>query len=119
MALLSALTKAKDELVKLGYPEEVAENIVSGRLDMRSPAKAERQQSLYPDIFYTGTTSPDIINTPSSRNEIGTGISPQFLFGSESPALAASYAGKKKGRFPEESPTVYTFAIDTAGFDRL
>ena len=119
MALLSALTKAKDELVKLGYPEEVAENIVSGRLDMRSPAKAERQQSLYPDIFYTGTTSPDIINTPSSRNEIGTGISPQFLFGSESPALAASYAGKKQGRFPDESPTVYPFAIDTAGFDRL
>ena len=119
MALLSALAKARDELVKLGYPEEVAENIVSGRLDMRSPARSERQQDLNPDIFYTGTTSPDIINTPPSRTEIGTGISPQFLFGSESPALAASYAGKKQGRFADESPTIYPFAIDTTGFDRL
>jgi hypothetical protein len=119
MALLSALAKARDELVKLGYPEEVAENIVSGRLDMRSPARSERQQDLNPDIFYTGTTSPDIINTPPSRNEIGTGVSPQFLFGSKSPALAASYAGKKQGRFADESPTIYPFAIDTTGFDRL
>jgi len=119
MALLSAITKAVDELVQLGYPREVAERIVDGKLDMRPEARAERQQELYPDVFYTGTTSPDILDTPSSLNEIGTGVEPQFLYMSESPALAASYAGKKQGRFADESPTIYPFAVDTTGFDRL
>ena len=105
--------------IGLGRPEEVAERIAEGRLDMRPEAVAERQQDLFPDIFYTGTTSPDILDIPSSLNEIGTGAEPQFLYMSKSPALAASYSGKKQGRFADESPAVYPFGVDTTGFDRL
>lgn len=114
MALLSAITKAVDELVQLGYPREVAERIVDGTLDMRPEARAERQRELYPDVFYSGTTSPNITD-----NEV-TKTAPQFLYMSASPGLAASYAGRIKDNFPTyQAPSVYPFAVNTQGMDRV
>lgn len=94
-------------------PEEVAERIASGRLDMRPEAIAERREALFPETFYSGTTSPDIVEN------VPTNMAPQMLWASQSPGLAASYAGRKLGRRPDEAPTIYPLAVNTEGFDRL
>lgn len=94
-------------------PEEVAERIASGRLDMRPEAIAERREALFPETFYSGTTSPDIVEN------VPTNTAPQMLWASQSPGLAASYAGRKLGRRPDEAPTIYPLAVNTEGFDRL
>ena len=100
--------------IGLGRPEEVAERIAEGRLDMRPEAVAERQQALFPEIFYSGTTSPNILD-----NEV-TNTAPQFMYMSKSPGLAASYAGRMKDNFPTyQAPSVYPFAVNTQGMDRV
>jgi len=107
MALLSALTKAKDELVKLGYPEEVAENIVSGRLDMRTDAIIERQQDMFPTAaFHGGGDDIRVIdpNRVTSGKTANTGF-----FMSSSPVNAASYADRAGNIMP--------LAVDARGFD--
>jgi hypothetical protein len=114
MAIGSRLRGILDELIATGYPDEVAERIVDGTLDMRPGARAERQQDLFPEIFYSGTTSPNIID-----NEV-TNTAPQFLYMSRSPGLAASYAGRMKDNFPTyQAPSVYPFAVNTQGMDRV
>ena len=114
MAIGSRLRGILDELIATGYPDEVAERIVDGTLDMQPGARAERQQDLFPEIFYSGTTSPNIID-----NEV-TNTAPQFLYMSRSPGLAASYAGRMKDNFPTyQAPSVYPFAVNTQGMDRV
>lgn len=115
MAIGSRLRGIIDELIATGYPDQVAERIAKGDLDMRPEARAERQQELYPDIFYTGTTSPQIESVAPSVGE----QNPRFLWMSESPALAASYSGARQGKYATEAPTLYPLAVDTKGFDTL
>ena len=107
MALLSALTKARDELVKLGYPEEVAENIVSGRLDMRTDAIIERQQDLFPTTAFHGG-GDDIRVVDPNRITRGKTANTGF-FMSDSPVVAASYADRAGNIMP--------LAVDARGFD--
>jgi hypothetical protein len=107
MALLSALAKARDELVKLGYPEEVAENIVSGRLDMRTDAIVERQQDLFPTTAFHGG-GDDIRVVDPNRITRGKTANTGF-FMSDSPVVAASYA--------DRSGNIMPLAVDTRGFD--
>lgn len=101
------------DLLRLLRPEEVAERIASGKLDMRPEAVAERREALFPETFYSGSTSPDILENPP------TNMAPQYLWASESPGLAASYAGRRLNRRPDEAPTIYPLAVNTEGFDRL
>ena len=107
MALLSALAKARDELVKLGYPEEVAENIVSGRLDMRTDAIVERQQDLFPTTAFHGG-GDDIRVVDPNRITRGKTANTGF-FMSDSPVVAASYA--------DRSGNIMPLAVDARGFD--
>jgi len=117
MALGARAAGILDEIVRqigLGRPEEVAERIAEGRLDMRPEAVSERQRDLFPEIFYSGTTSPNILD-----NEV-TNTAPQFMYMSKSPGLAASYAGRMKDNFPTyQAPSVYPFAVNTQGMDRV
>jgi len=101
------------DLLRLLRPEEVAERIASGKLDMRPEAVAERREALFPETFYSGSTSPDILENPP------TIMGPQYLWASESPGLSASYSGKRIGRRPDEAPTIYPLAVNTEGFDRV
>ena len=101
------------DLLRLLRPEEVAERIASGKLDMRPEAVAERREALFPDTFYSGSTSPDILEN------LPTNMAPQYLWASKSPALAASYAGRRLNRRPDEAPTIYPLAVNTEGFDRV
>jgi len=113
MGILSTLFRSIDELIALGYPREVAARIASNKLDMRPEAVAERREALFPETFYSGSTSPDILeNAP-------TNMGPQYLWASESPGLAASYAGRRLNRRPDEAPTIYPLAVNTEGFDRV
>jgi hypothetical protein len=113
MGILSTLFRSIDELIALGYPREVAARIASNKLDMRPEAVAERREALFPETFYSGSTSPDILeNAP-------TNMAPQYLWASESPGLAASYAGRRLNRRPDEAPTIYPLAVNTEGFDRV
>ena len=101
------------DLLRLLRPEEVAERIASGKLDMRPEAVAERREALFPETFYSGSTSPDILENPP------TIMAPQYLWASESPGVASSYSGRRIGRRPDEAPTIYPLAVNTEGFDRV
>ena len=107
MALLSALAKAKDELVKLGYPEEVAERIVDGTLDMRTDAIIERQQDMFPTTAFHGG-GDDIRAVDPNRITRGKTANTGF-FMSSSPVNAASYADRAGNIMP--------LAVNTRGFD--
>lgn len=107
MALLSAITKAVDELVQFGYPREVAERIVDGKLDMRTDAIIERQQDMFPTTaFHGGGDDIRVIdpNRVTSGKTANTGF-----FMSSSPVNAASYADRAGNIMP--------LAVNTRGFD--
>lgn len=107
MALLSAITKAVDELVQLGYPREVAERIVDGKLDMRTDAIIERQQDMFPTTAFHGG-GDDIRAVDPNRVTSGKTANTGF-FMSSSPVNAASYADRAGNIMP--------LAVDTRGFD--
>ena len=107
MALLSALTKAVDELVQFGYPREVAERIVNGTLDMRTDAIIERQQDMFPTTAFHGG-GDDIRVVDPNRVTSGKTANTGF-FMSSSPVNAASYADRAGNIMP--------LAVDTRGFD--
>ena len=107
MALLSAITKAVDELVQLGYPREVAERIVDGKLDMRTDAIIERQQDMFPTTAFHGG-GDDIRVVDPNRVTSGKTANTGF-FMSSSPVNAASYADRAGNIMP--------LAVDTRGFD--
>ena len=101
MALLSAITKAVDELVQFGYPREVAERIVDGKLDMRTDAIIERQQDMFPTTAFHGG-GDDIRVVDPNRVTSGKTANTGF-FMSSSPVNAASYADRAGNIMPPRS----------------
>jgi len=90
MALLSALTKAVDELVQFGYPREVAERIVSGDLPMDTASRMQRAEGMGfdpSDVQYHGT-DVDI----KSFIESGDGTLGPGVYTAPNPAVASEYA---------------------------
>ena len=77
MALLSALTKAVDELVQFGYPREVAERIVSGDLPMDTASRMQRAEGMGfdpTDVQYHGTEADITQFRPSAKGKMGPGV---------------------------------------------
>ena len=77
MALLSALTKAVDELVQFGYPREVAERIVSGDLPMDTASRMQRAEAMGfdpTDVQYHGTEADITQFRPSAKGKMGPGV---------------------------------------------
>ena len=107
MGLLDAIAA----LVRAGFPEETAQKIASGDLDMRLPARLERQQDLFPTTAYHGG-SDDILNIDVDRASTGKTRQTGF-FMSENPVIASSYAGLPSG----SSDNVLPLAVNTRGFD--
>ena len=91
MALLSALTKAVDELVQFGYPREVAERIVSGDLPMDTASRMQRAEAMGfdpTDVQYHGTEADITEFRPSAKGKMGPGV-----YTTPSPSKASVFAG--------------------------
>ena len=91
MALLSALTKAVDELVQFGYPREVAERIVSGDLPMDTASRMQRAEAMGfdpTDVQYHGTEADITSFIPSASGKMGPGV-----YTTPSPSKASVFAG--------------------------
>jgi len=91
MALLSALTKAVDELVQFGYPREVAERIVSGDLPMDTASRMQRAEAMGfdpTDVQYHGTEADITQFRPSAKGKMGPGV-----YTTPSPSKASVFAG--------------------------
>ena len=91
MALLSALTKAVDELVQFGYPREVAERIVSGDLPMDTASRMQRAEGMGfdpTDVQYHGTEADITQFRPSAKGKMGPGV-----YTTPSPSKASVFAG--------------------------
>lgn len=107
MAIGSRLRGIIDELIATGFPDQVAERIAKGDLDMRPEAISERQQDMFPTTAFHGggddirVVDPDRITSGKTAN---TGF-----FMSDSPVVAASYADRAGNIMP--------LAVDTRGFD--
>jgi hypothetical protein len=103
MALLSAITKAVDELVQLGYPREVAERIVSGDLPMDTASRMQRAEAMGfdpSDVQYHGTKAYFTEFAPSEFGNVGPGI-----YMSTNPEVASGYASRNLYN-PEEGAQV-------------
>jgi len=107
MAIGSRLRGIIDELIATGYPDQVAERIAKGDLDMRTDAIIERQQDMFPTAaFHGGGDDIRVIdpNRVTSGKTANTGF-----FMSSSPVNAASYADRAGNIMP--------LAVDARGFD--
>ncbi len=107
MALLSAITKAVDELVQFGYPREVAERIASGDLPMDTASRMQRAETMGfdpADVQYHGTSSNFTEFTPSTVGNLGAGVyaTPDPLNASNRAALIRF----RKDLNPNASPNV-------------
>lgn len=103
MALLSAITKAVDELVQLGYPREVAERIASGDLPMDTASRMQRAEAMGfgpSDVQYHGTKADFTEFAPSDFGNVGPGI-----YMSSNPEVASGYASRTLYN-PEEGAQV-------------
>jgi hypothetical protein len=107
MAIGARLRGILDELIATGYPEQVAERIAKGDLDMRPEAIIERQEDLYPTTAFHGG-GDDIRIVDPNRVTSGKTANTGF-FMSSSPVNAASYADRAGNIMP--------LAVDTRGFD--
>jgi len=107
MAIGSRLRGIIDELIATGYPDEVAERIVDGTLDMRTDAIIERQQDMFPTTAFHGG-GDDIRAVDPNRITRGKTANTGF-FMSSSPVNAASYADRAGNIMP--------LAVNTRGFD--
>ena len=107
MAIGSRLRGILDELIATGYPDEVAERIVDGTLDMRTDAIIERQQDMFPTTAFHGG-GDDIRAVDPNRITRGKTANTGF-FMSSSPVNAASYADRAGNIMP--------LAVNTRGFD--
>ena len=90
MALLSAITKAVDELVQLGYPREVAERIASGDLPMDTASRMQRAEAMGfdpSDVQYHGTLADIKSFIESPDGALGAGV-----YTTNNPDLASLYA---------------------------
>ena len=107
MAIGARLRGILDELIATGYPEQVAERIAKGDLDMRPEAVIERQEDLFPTTAFHGGGDDIRIIDP---NRVTTGKTANTgFFMSSSPVNAASYADRAGNIMP--------LAVDTRGFD--
>lgn len=91
MALLSAITKAVDDLVQLGYPREVAERIASGDLPMDTASRMQRAEAMGfdpSDVQYHGTEADIAQFRPSAKGKMGPGV-----YTTPDPSKAAVFAG--------------------------
>lgn len=117
MAIGTRLRGILDELIATGYPEQVAERIASGELDMRPGAISERRRDFAPNMetFYHGG-SPNI-GAFGGKNELGRPVDATFV--SDSPMLANTYVGQAGamdlagGR---QHGQIYPLAVDTRDF---
>lgn len=103
MALLSAITKAVDDLVQLGYPREVAERIASGDLPMDTASRMQRAEAMGfdpSDVQYHGTKADFTEFAPSEFGNVGPGI-----YMSTNPEVASGYASRNLYN-PEEGAQV-------------
>ena len=103
MALLSAITKAVDDLVQLGYPREVAERIASGDLPMDTVSRMQRAEAMGfdpSDVQYHGTKADFTEFAPSDFGNVGPGI-----YMSTNPEVASGYATRNLYN-PEEGAQV-------------
>ncbi len=103
MALLSAITKAVDELVQFGYPREVAERIASGDLPMDTASRMQRAEAMGfdpSDVQYHGTKADFTEFAPSEFGNVGPGI-----YMSTNPEVASGYATRNLYN-PEEGAQV-------------
>lgn len=107
MAIGARLRGILDELIATGYPEQVAERIAKGDLDMRPEAIIERQEDLFPTTAFHGG-GDDIRVVDPNRVTRGKTANTGF-FMSSSPVNAASYADRAGNIMP--------LAVDTRGFD--
>ena len=107
MAIGARLRGILDELIATGYPEQVAERIAKGDLDMRPEAVMERQEDLFPTTAFHGG-GDDIRIVDPNRVTHGKTANTGF-FMSSSPVNAASYADRAGNIMP--------LAVDTRGFD--
>ena len=90
MALLSAITKAVDDLVQLGYPREVAERIASGDLPMDTASRMQRVEAMGfdpTDVQYHGTSADIKSFIESPDGALGAGV-----YTTNNPDLASLYA---------------------------
>ena len=103
MALLSAITKAVDELMQFGYPREVAERIASGDLPMDTASRMQRAEAMGfdpSDVQYHGTKADFTEFAPSEFGNVGPGI-----YMSTNPEVASGYATRNLYN-PEEGAQV-------------
>ena len=107
MAIGARLRGILDELIATGYPEQVAERIAKGDLDMRPEAVMERQEDLFPTTAFHGG-GDDIRIVDPNRVTSGKTANTGF-FMSSSPVNAASYADRAGNIMP--------LAVNTRGFD--
>jgi|13_taG_2_1085334.scaffolds.fasta_scaffold16707_1 hypothetical protein len=107
MAIGARLRGILDELIATGYPDQVAERIAKGDLDMRTDAIIERQQDMFPTAAFHGG-GDDIRVIDPNRITSGKTANTGF-FMSTSPVNAASYA--------DRAGNVMPLAVDTQGFD--
>jgi len=89
MALLSIAAKQLDDLLRMGYPEEVAQRIVSGDLPMDTASRMERAKDMGFDptnVQYHGTEADFTEFNPSMRGKMGPGV-----YASPDPNVADKY----------------------------
>lgn len=92
MALLSIAAKQLDDLLRMGYPEEVAQRIVSGDLPMDTASRMERAEAMGFDptnVQYHGTEADFTEFFPSMRGKMGPGV-----YASPDPNVADKYTYK-------------------------
>ena len=111
MAIGSRLRGIIDELIATGYPDQVAERIVDGTLDMRPGARAERRSDftglLNPPTYYKG--SGERYRAPLIELEDRS----KAFFATPDPMLANTY-NESTGMV--QTGAVYPLNIDTRDF---
>jgi hypothetical protein len=113
--ILKFLGRAVDDLVKMGYPREVAERISSGELPMDYESRMARamEQGYDPRTYYHGG-SPDILNLDptehGSDRTYGTGT-----WFSNLPEIGNSYIHKGGSLYPVRIKTKGMDNVDAEG----
>lgn len=91
MAIGSRLRGILDELIATGYPDEVAERIVSGDLPMDTASRMQRAEAMGfdpTDVQYHGTEADITQFRPSAKGKMGPGV-----YTTPSPSKASVFAG--------------------------
>lgn len=103
MAIGTRLRGILDELIATGYPDQVAERIVSGDLPMDTASRMQRAEAMGfdpSDVQYHGTKADFTEFAPSDFGNVGPGI-----YMSSNPEVASGYASRNLYN-PEEGAQV-------------